>query len=179
MDDLESPSIRWLLLETPRPEEAVIAALRLHLLRGGGRGEGINGGGRVPHARVDLFGSLEPPEQRAVRNMLLNRAETVCLSQGCQKIVFDIPNWSEDRQNWLSGCGYSDLGQEYLRCIYIPLHVWSENTHHNDVLLTGGHSWPEDRLEEVTRHTMVLQFEVKEGGGRGRGRGSRMWQRMN
>lgn len=97
---MESPSIRWLLLETPRPEEDIIAALRLIILRKEG----------VQVAKVDLFGSLEPPQQRSVRNMMLNRAETVSRSLGCQKVVFEIPNWSEERQIWLAGCGYSDLG---------------------------------------------------------------------
>ena len=99
-DDFESASIRWILLETPRPEEAVIAALRLHILR-------VEG---VQRAGVSLFGSLEPVGQRSVLNMLLNRAETVCRSLGCQKLVFDIPHWSERRQSWLQECGYQDLG---------------------------------------------------------------------
>jgi hypothetical protein len=103
---MESSSVRWLLLETPRPEEAVIAALRMHVKR-------VEGGAQ--HSVVDLFGSLEPPEQCSVRNMLLNRAETVCRSLGCRKIVFEIPNWSEDRQRWIGSCGYSDLGERKLR----------------------------------------------------------------
>lgn len=71
--------------------------------------DGPDQGGQ--HSVVDLFGSLEPPQQCSVMNMLLNRAETVCRSLGHQKLVFEIPNWSEERQRWLDGCGYSDLGK--------------------------------------------------------------------
>mmetsp|Transcript_11744 Transcript_11744/g.21808 ORF Transcript_11744/g.21808 Transcript_11744/m.21808 type:complete len:387 (-) Transcript_11744:70-1230(-) len=126
IDDFESPAVRWLLLETPRPEEAIIAALRMNVRHK----EGLSRG--VQYSVVDLFGSQEPPQQCSIINMLLNRAETVCRSLGHQKIVFEIPNWSEDRQRWLDGCGYSDL---------------------------GGHAWPDDRQDEVTRYTMVLEYE--------------------
>lgn len=124
IDDMDSPSTRWIVLETPRPEEIIVAALRISVER---RSEDESS-----LAIIDLFSCQEPSGQFIVRNMILKRAEAVCSSLCCEKIVFKIPHWSEERQNWIESRGYVDC---------------------------GGHAWPEDRLDEITRHTMLLSFQ--------------------
>lgn len=95
--DCSTPSTRWILLETPRPEELVIAALRIRIIRES-----------TVHALVDILGSAR---STAIRNIILIRAEAICRSLGCFKITIEVPSWSEDIQEWLSTCGYEDLGQ--------------------------------------------------------------------
>jgi hypothetical protein len=84
----------------------------------------------VSKALVDIVGCVE---SKAIRNMLLNRAETVCKSLGCEKLGIEVPSWSEPFQEWLTSCGYEDL---------------------------GGHMWPEDREHMITKPTLVMEFQV-------------------
>ncbi|CAE7352384.1 unnamed protein product [Symbiodinium microadriaticum] len=64
--------------------------------------------------------------------MLLNRAEAICQSLGCAKVVIEAPSWSEPLQEWLSECGYEDL---------------------------GGHMWPEEKDYMLLKPTLVMEFQ--------------------
>lgn len=96
-EDLSSSNVRWIVLESPYPEEVVMAALRLRMIDNDGVRESI----------IDIFASVDHMD---VRNCLLAKCERICESQGSSKLVIYIPQWSYDLQDWLSGSGYFDLG---------------------------------------------------------------------
>lgn len=97
-----SPSTRWIVLETPRPEELVVAAARLIISRRE----------NYPCVIVDIFGTADSD---AIRNILILRLEAICRSQGWNHITFEVPSWSVTFQNWLSSRGYQDLGNSFVK----------------------------------------------------------------
>lgn len=99
--DCHSYSTRWILLETPRPEELVVAAARIQIVQDV----------KTKFAVIDIFGAVD---STPIKRILLSRLEMICASQGCIKVVWDIPSWSEDTFGWLSQCGYVDLGNSAL-----------------------------------------------------------------
>jgi hypothetical protein len=96
------------VLETPRPEELVIAAARLVITR---KDHQIG-------VVVDIFGTVESD---AIRKILLLRLESVCRSQGWNHITVEIPSWSESIQNWFTSQGYEDLGTDDSHFVFYNL----------------------------------------------------------
>jgi hypothetical protein len=121
LDDMETPSLQWLVLETPRPEEIIVAAVRIKFETGLHTSR---------KATIDIFGSANNLD---IKNSMLARIERICKSQGCSKIVFEVPHWTLDTQDWLSTNGYCDL---------------------------GGYEWPSELQHKIFKHTVILQFEV-------------------
>jgi hypothetical protein len=131
-----SPSTRWIVLETPRPEELLVAAARLRI---------------SPNAErycvtVDIFGTADSD---AIRNILLLRLEAICRSQGWNHVTFEIPSWSESIQNWLATHGYEDRGD----CTLNPL-IYSP-------IISGGRAWPSEQQDVLLKPTMILEYQVE------------------
>ena len=85
------------MLESPRPEEVVVAALRLRL-------QTTND---IKSASIDLFGAAE---HESLKCYFLAKVENIMRSLGCDRSVYLIPQWHEDVQEWLCNCGYEDVG---------------------------------------------------------------------
>ena len=100
-----SAGLKWVVLETPRPEEAVVAAARVVIPSGGG-GKSV----------IKLF-AAETDEQR---DQLLVSIESTVRSFNVESIVMEVPQWREDVHEWLSRCGYVDTGG----------HEWPEADRH-------------------------------------------------
>lgn len=135
VSDFATPSKRWILLESPRPEELVMAAMRIIISRD-----------TVSKAVVDIIACVD---SIPIRNLLLNRAEAVCQSLGCEKLIIEVPSWSEPVQDWLACCGYADLGTSFGTGNIIVL-----------TIETGGHMWPEELGHMITKPTLVMEFQV-------------------
>jgi hypothetical protein len=59
-------------------------------------------------------------------------------------------------------CSFVALNELDILCHFLHPYV---------CVCAGGHAWPDDRQDEITRYTMVLEFEVRPGervGGWGR-----------
>jgi hypothetical protein len=97
--------VKWALLETARPEEAVVAAARVRFPGGSG--------GR---AVIDLFAAATDEQ----RDQLLVRVETSVQSFNAASLVVEVPQWRDDTQEWLCRCGYVDGGG----------HEWPERSKH-------------------------------------------------
>jgi hypothetical protein len=119
-------------LETPRPEELLVAAARLIIIRTDHQTRVV----------VDIFGTVESD---AIRKILLLRLESVCRSQGWNHVTIEIPSWSESIQNWFSSQGYEDLGIDRSQS---PLTV------------LGGRAWPDEQQEILLKPTMILEYQV-------------------
>jgi len=92
--DCISSQRRWILLETPVPEEQVVAAVRLSLHEGERKG------------LVDVICALG--DNRAVYNQLLARVENIARGLGITKLVIEVVQWNEGLFDWLCSCGYVD-----------------------------------------------------------------------
>jgi hypothetical protein len=104
--DLLSMPVKWLVLETPVPEELIVAAARL-------RFDGLRNG------RVDCFcaSSASGQEaQAAIMKRLLSKAETVCYSAGMRSCIVEAPQWRTDLEALYTECGYEELSG----------HIWPE-----------------------------------------------------
>jgi hypothetical protein len=98
--------VKWLVLETPVPEELIVGAARL-------RFDALRNG------RVDCFcASAESGQeaQTAIMKRLLSKVETVCYSAGMRSCVVEAPQWRTDLEALYTECGYAELSG----------HIWPE-----------------------------------------------------
>lgn len=72
-------------------------------------------------------------ETEEQRDQLLVRVETLVRSFNIESIIVEVAEWRTDMQIWLSHCGYQD---------------------------NGGHEWPQSDKHMLSKHTMVLKFQV-------------------
>ena len=63
----------------------------------------------------------------------LKRIESVVRSFGFSSLVLEIPQWREDMQDWAVLYGFEDK---------------------------GGHEWPVESQHMLTKHTMILEYQV-------------------
>lgn len=99
-EDCSSSKSRWIVLETPAPEETMVAAVRLSLVESERR------------CVIDVICALG--EHFAVYNQLLARVENVARGVGIVNMVIEVVQWNEPMFEWLSSCGYQDnAGREY------------------------------------------------------------------
>jgi hypothetical protein len=98
--DCSSSKSRWIVLETPAPEETMVAAVRLSLVESERR------------CVIDVICALG--EQFVVYNQLLARVENVARGMGIVNMVIEVVQWNEPMYEWLCSCGYQDqAGREY------------------------------------------------------------------
>ncbi|CAM9421976.1 unnamed protein product [Ectocarpus fasciculatus] len=89
---------RWLVLETPHPEEAMVAACLICTGNTPGKGS------------VELL-AVEPARQgRGLGSHLLRRAEGILLNFRCRFVRMRVPQWREDVLEWAGKRGYKETG---------------------------------------------------------------------
>ena len=101
--------VRWLVLETPVPEELVVAAARL-------RHDATRNG------RVDIFCAMgaNSAMQQAIMKRLLSVVETVAFNIGLRSCIIEAAQWRVDLEQLLTECGYMELSG----------HIWPEAQQH-------------------------------------------------
>jgi hypothetical protein len=99
--DCSSANLRWIVMETPLPEEIVVATARLSMAAV------MAGESKII---VDLIAFAEDTESTSVRDQMLVQVERVGRSQGIKTLVIEISQHREDLQTWLESCGYEELG---------------------------------------------------------------------
>jgi GNAT superfamily N-acetyltransferase len=89
---------RWILLETPAPEERVVAAAC------------VSTGAELGHGSIESL-AVEPSMQRqGVGSLLLRRAEGILLSLRCRWVNLQTTQWRADVLAWACSRGYSEVG---------------------------------------------------------------------
>jgi N-acetylglutamate synthase-like GNAT family acetyltransferase len=99
--------VKWLVLETPVPEEAIVGAARLK-----------HDSSRNGH--VDCFCVSSPCSEEtkiAVMKRLLSKVETVCYNLGLRSCILEAPQWRTDLEALFSQCGYEERSG----------HMWPED----------------------------------------------------
>lgn len=95
--DMDCMSVKWLLLETPVPEEQLVAALRLR------RGPDQAG-------CIDILCAAgDAAVQECMLRRLLLIAETVSFNLGLKKTIVQVPEWREDLELLLKSLSYRQL----------------------------------------------------------------------
>lgn len=96
---------RWLVLETPAPEEIVVGAARLRY-------------DAARNGRVDCFGVAQGSElEAAIGRMLVSKLETVCYNTGLRSCIIEAAQWRTDLEGLLTACGYEEQSG----------HIWPED----------------------------------------------------
>lgn len=93
--DLLSMPIKWLVLETPHPEELVVAAARLKY-------------DKSCSGRVDIFCATGSTGEIRVSVMkrLLSVVESVSYNIGLRCLVLEAAQWRTDLDTLFTSCGY-------------------------------------------------------------------------
>lgn len=88
------------MLETPSPEESVVAAARLHL------------DSSKKAAVIDYLCSIGDSidELNGRFSMLLTKIESIAYSQNYQNVLLHISSWRDDIQRLLTAAHYADIG---------------------------------------------------------------------
>eukprot|EP01041_Mallomonas_annulata_P004984 gene4984-9960_t len=99
--DCSSMTSRWLVLETPIPEENIVACGRLKFVNNSNIKCGI----------IDIIGvSGDISNQTQLYGQLLRHIEVILGSHGCRTSVIYVPQWREDLLQIFIQLGYEDLG---------------------------------------------------------------------
>lgn len=98
--DCGSMSTRWVVLETPVPEEKIVAAAKFNLL--------------IEGAVVGCLCVCKEAQSTAVERVLLGKMlakiENVVISHGKLNITVEALQWQDQFMNWLESCGYEEMG---------------------------------------------------------------------
>jgi N-acetylglutamate synthase-like GNAT family acetyltransferase len=89
---------RWILLETPAPEERVVAAAC------------VSTGAELGHGRIESLAVEPSMQQQGVGSLLLRRAEGILLSLRCRWVNLQTTQWRSDVLAWACSRGYSEVG---------------------------------------------------------------------
>lgn len=99
--DCWSANLRWIVLETPLPDEIVVSAARMSMAAV------MAGESKII---VDLFAFAEDTDSTSVKDQMLVQIERVARSQGIKFLVMEASQHREDLHTWLEACGYAELG---------------------------------------------------------------------
>lgn len=99
--DCSSAHLRWIVMETPLPDEIVVATARMSMAAV------MSGESKIT---VDLFAFGEDTESTSVKDQMLVQVERVARSQGIKVLVMEASQHREDLHAWLEACGYEELG---------------------------------------------------------------------
>ena len=128
-DLLSNGKARWVVLETQPPEELVIAAARF--LLDTERRVGLVDVLCATSSDLDCTKVDITAMERSRLTILIRKLEGVVWSHHFTALIIDVPSWRTDVQDFLTELGYEDR---------------------------GGHCWPEDSSQQLTKHTMILGF---------------------
>jgi N-acetylglutamate synthase-like GNAT family acetyltransferase len=99
-NDCYSPNLRWIVLETPVPEELVVAAARLSMAS-------VMEGSKIV---VDMMAFAEDTQSTSIKDQMLVQIERVARSQNIKIVVIETSQHRDDIHSWLEQCGYEELG---------------------------------------------------------------------
>lgn len=103
--DCNKANTRWIVMETPLPEEQVVGAARLFFSTPDAMIPG-----QPKKATVDILACVPDTQFHSVRAQLLAQLERIALGQGMNTLVIHTLQHRTDTQNWLEECGYEELG---------------------------------------------------------------------
>mmetsp|Transcript_21839 Transcript_21839/g.36543 ORF Transcript_21839/g.36543 Transcript_21839/m.36543 type:complete len:373 (-) Transcript_21839:1377-2495(-) len=133
--DLVGMPVKWLVLETPVPEELIVAAARLQYdsTHNDGRVDilcasaGTTSAGDNTNRDANTGNAL----QNSLLRQIISKVETVAFTIGLRSVIMEIPQWRTDLQHVVEQCGYIEL---------------------------SGYIWPEHKQEQLTKPTMILEY---------------------
>jgi hypothetical protein len=99
--DCNKGDIRWIVLETPVPDEQIVAAARIQL-------DNNDAGRRI--ANIKTFGYVEDTLKSSTKSQLVVQIERTLRSLGISLLSFEVSQHRVDIQTWLEECGYKDNG---------------------------------------------------------------------
>jgi hypothetical protein len=108
--DLSNMATKWLVLETPVPEEIIVAAARLKY-------------DASRNGHVDVFYVSNADDNTMKSNLvkrLLSVVETVCFNIGLNSLILEAPQWRVDLDTMFTECGYVEASG----------HMWPEELSH-------------------------------------------------
>ncbi|CAM9331675.1 unnamed protein product, partial [Laminaria digitata] len=89
---------RWLVLETPHPEERMVAAALIST-------------GIVPGTgSVEVLAVERSGQRKGIGSQMLRRAEGILLNFRCRFVRMKVPQWREDVLEWADKRGYNETG---------------------------------------------------------------------
>ena len=109
--DCDKANVRWIVMETPVPEEAVVGAARMTFKPAGGVGSDIDdtkAGKAVVCVDVCIY--YPDSDSRSVRSQMLAQLERIAVGHGAEVIIMECMQHRVDVQDWLESCGYQELG---------------------------------------------------------------------
>lgn len=104
--DLLSMPVKWLVLETPVPEEIIVGAARLRY-------------DSARNGKVDCFCVSNSDEgmKATIMRKLLSTVETVCYNIGLRSCILEAAQWRTDLDAMFTECGYEEMSG----------HIWPES----------------------------------------------------
>jgi len=100
---------KWLVLETPMPEELIVGAARVKY-------------DSARNGRVDVFcvAGADADTKLSIMKQLLSKVETVCYNIGLRSCIVEAAQWRTDLEELFTSCGYEEASG----------HIWPEDRHH-------------------------------------------------
>jgi hypothetical protein len=130
-------SCRWIVLETPRPEELVVSTARLLMIPNENRSV-IDLICSIPNYTSEQIksDSSEPFSGicKSISSQLLAKAENIARGHGMEWLTIEVSQYRQDIMDWVSECGYED---------------------------NGGHMWPSNKPcgTGLSKPCMLLEFQ--------------------
>jgi hypothetical protein len=95
-----SMGTRWVVLETPVPQEDIVAAARIDCISAEG----------ATVSSICVHKDSTEDIRSKVLTVLLSKIESVVRSHGAGNITVEVTQWQESLCDWLSSRGYSEMG---------------------------------------------------------------------
>jgi hypothetical protein len=93
---------RWIVLETPAPEENIVSALELIT-------------NRETAKIVSMYTSSENGVESYIARYFLDKIERIVSGMGAGYLSLEIPHWRDDKFEWLGFAGYKEYGGSLLQ----------------------------------------------------------------
>ena len=97
-------SRRWLVVETPEPDDVMVACCRLDVSRAVGATEAA--------AVFDVLAVESRFRNNGAGGYLLKRCETIARGMGCRTATLSVGHWQSSLLRWARRRGYEERGGE-------------------------------------------------------------------
>jgi N-acetylglutamate synthase-like GNAT family acetyltransferase len=99
-----SQTTKWIVLETPLPEELVVATCAITMTPGTNTNNN-----RGKEAQIRCFSVLKSKQGQNIGNQLLRITEAICRGHGCSNVKIDIAMVRNDIIEWFKRYGYKNM----------------------------------------------------------------------
>lgn len=99
-----SRNTRWLILETPMPDERLVAVAAVQLVLD------MGGIGETQVGLLSVLAVAPSMQKKGIGSQLLRRCEAVCLNLHCGEMRCDVPVAREDVLVWLANRNFNEHG---------------------------------------------------------------------